>query len=316
MRPHALHHTRVVESIDDRIRASAFAWLREQVDLHGDVLPSVPLQKGFPFGEDRIPLWSMQGIFKPRQLDVPLSIRTSPDGPYDDDFDDEGFLLYRYRGTDPQHPDNRGLRRAMFERKPLVYLFGLVPGRYLVVWPVFVVGDEPDRLTFTIAVDYDYYADPARHLTGDGADLLDEDAKPRRRYITRTVRTRLHQRGFRERVLQAYRCRCALCRLRHAELLDAAHIIPDREESGIPEVRNGISMCKLHHAAFDRFVLGVSPDYEVHVRDDILDEIDGPMLQHGLKEMHGARITVPRTATSRPDRDLLAERFEQFRRFG
>lgn len=305
-----------METLDDQIRAAAFAWLREQVDLHGDVLPSRLLAEGFPFGGGRIPLFSPQGIFKPRQLDIPLSIRTSPSGPYDDDFNEDGFLLYKYRGTDPHHPDNRGLRKAIFESKPLVYLFGLIPGRYLVVWPVFIVGDEPEALTFTVAADYDYYGDPAQSAMRSSAAAVEEDAAPRRRYITSVVRTRLHQRGFRERVLKAYRRQCALCRLRHAELLDAAHIIPDREERGIPEVRNGISMCKLHHAAYDRFVLGVTPDYEVRIRDDVLDEIDGPMLQHGLKEMHGRRLIVPRSEPSRPDRDLLAERFEQFMDFG
>ncbi len=37
----------------------------------------------------------------------------------------------------------------------------------------------------------------------------------------------MHQQEFRQRVLRAYRERCAICRLRHEELLDAAHILPD-----------------------------------------------------------------------------------------
>ena len=43
--------------------------------------------------------------------------------------------------------------------------------------------------------------------------------------------------------------RCALCRLRHQELLDAAHITPDSEAEGEPLVSNGVVLCKLHHAA-------------------------------------------------------------------
>ena len=64
---------------------------------------------------DRVPLVSQQGIFKPRVLpDLPLSIRTSARGPYDDHFGPGGeTLLYAYRGTDPQHPDNVRLRKAM-----------------------------------------------------------------------------------------------------------------------------------------------------------------------------------------------------------
>lgn len=60
-------------------------------------------------------------------------------------------------------------------------------------------------------------------------EIRDSEDEARRKYITSSVRNRLHQRGFRERVLSAYKEQCALCRLRHRELLDAAHIIPDNE---------------------------------------------------------------------------------------
>ena len=53
----------------------------------------------------------------------------------------------------------------------------------------------------------------------------------------------------------------------HAELLDAAHIVPDADE-GEPVIPNGLALCKLHHAAFDRYFLGVRPDYVLQVRPD------------------------------------------------
>ena len=71
-------------------------------------------------------------------------------------------------------------------------------------------------------------------------------------YITTLVQRRLHQQAFRERVLLAYREACSICRLRHRELLDAAHILPDRHPLGEPLVSNGLALCTLHHAAFDR----------------------------------------------------------------
>jgi putative restriction endonuclease len=71
-------------------------------------------------------------------------------------------------------------------------------------------------------------------------------------------------------------------------------------------------MCKIHHAAFDRNLLGVSPDHRVQINRDLLEEIDGPMLRHGLQEMHGVTIQLPSRAAERPDRDRLAARFEQF----
>lgn len=299
-----------LNDLDRRVRLTAFDWLREVTQLHGDVLPRSVLAEGFLFEGTRVPLIGPQGIFKPRVLPtVPLSITTAPHGPYSDTIAG-GRLRYAYRGTDPQHSDNRGLRMAMTEHLPLVYLYGLRPGRYFAVWPVFVIGDSPSELFFDIAVDDQVLAMQA----APHADAISEDrAMIRREYITRIVRQRLHQRAFRERVLEAYREQCALCRLRHQELLDAAQITPDAVLEGEPVVPNGLALCKLHHAAFDQHFLTVRPDYLIEVRRSILDEHDGPMLVHGLKEMHLRQIYVPPSPNLQPDRERLAQRYEAFR---
>jgi putative restriction endonuclease len=77
-------------------------------------------------------------------------------------------------------------------------------------------------------------------------------------------------------------------------------------------VPNGLALCRLHHGAFDRNLLGISPDLEVRLAPEVLDEEDGPMLEHGLREFHGHRINVPRSKHSKPDRDRLAWRYERF----
>lgn len=293
---------------DGRVRQAAFAWLAEQVGLHGDVLPRSVLAQGFMYEGNRVPLLGPQGIFKPRVLDVPLSITAIPNGPYDDGYSPEGLLLYRYRGTDPQHPDNAGLRAAMARKIPLVYFHRVVEGKYLAIWPVFIVGDDPKALTFKVEVDDAGFA--KYDAPDEAAPLWIKDG--RRAYITATVRQRVHQRSFRERVLQAYREQCALCRLRHEELLDAAHIIPDSEPEGEPRVSNGIALCKLHHAAFDRQFLAIRPDYVIEVRADILKEEDGPMLLHGLKGMHRQKLVLPRAVEHRPNPSLLEPRYRRF----
>lgn len=293
---------------DTRVRSAAFEWLQAQVAIHGDVLAWKLLQRGFHLDGSRVPLLSQQGIFKPAVMDVPLSIRTSPEGPYHDAFQSEGLLAYSYRGTDPQHRENRGLRFAMEERLPLVYFHRLVAGRYLATWPVFIVQDRPEALSFLVAVD------DATHLALPDADTwsVGEDPSARRQYITTLTRRRLHQRAFRERVLSAYRHQCSLCRLKHEELLDAAHIIPDREPEGEPVVSNGLALCRLHHAAFDRFFLGVRPDYTIEVRADVLEEQDGPTLRHAIQGLHGKRISLPRKPEDRPSIELLESRYERF----
>ena len=295
---------------DATVRNAAFEWLRVQVESHGDVLPRVLLARGFTLNGRRVPLVSPQGIFKPQVLsDAPLSITTAPDGPYDDAFGPNGLLRYRYRGTNPDHPDNRRLGFAMRERLPLVYFHGVFRGKYVAAWPVFVVGDDRGGLTFTIAVDDVRNVWPSAGV--QPAAVHDDMEEGRRQYVTAAVRQRLHQRAFRERVLDAYREQCAFCRFRHAELLDAAHIEPDAD-GGEPVVSNGLALCRLHHAAFDRYFVGVRPDYVLQVRPDLLEEEDGPTLIHGIQSLHGTRIACPRRVGLRPDPHLLEKRYDTF----
>jgi putative restriction endonuclease len=298
---------------DSRIRAAAFTFLEEQTRLHGEVLSRDILGRGFTLNGMRIPLVGPQGIFKPAAAEMPLTITTAPivegrDRPYEDRIEAGGAILYRYRGTDPQHPDNVGLRAAMHRQTPLVYLYGLVPGRYLPVWPVYIVGDDPNALAFKVAVD------DARILHVGSRIEESMETETRRKYVTRYTRQRLHQQSFRQRVLAAYQECCAICRLRHEELLEAAHILPDGHPRGEPIVPNGLALCKLHHAAFDGHLLGVNPDLIVHVAPSILTEPDGPMLRHGLQAFHGSRIRVPHPSALRPNRDFLAERYELFKK--
>jgi hypothetical protein len=82
-------------------------------------------------------------------------------------------------------------------------------------------------------------------MIADGASLAGEG---RRQYVTQVTQRRLHQEGFRLRVLKAYRDCCAVCQLQHQQLLDAAHILPDGHPKGEPVVPNGLALCKLHHA--------------------------------------------------------------------
>lgn len=301
--------------LDRAVRTAAFNFLGDQARLHGEWWPPVLsrdlLAAGFVFDGIRVPLVGPQGIFKPAILkSLPLTITTAPpepnrQAPYDDAFG-YGHLIYRYRGIDANHRYNAGLREAMASAVPLIYLHGIVPGRYLAVWPVYVIADQPEQLSFQIAFEPgDALADPA-------LELLVEDA--RRTYAMRMVKQRLHQEGFRERVLSAYQRTCSVCRLRHRELLDAAHIIRDGEPRGDPIVPNGLALCKLHHAAFDSNIIGIRPDLVVQVRRDVLDEVDGPMLLHGLQGLHDVRIWIPHSQSLRPAPDRLEERYAEFER--
>jgi putative restriction endonuclease len=142
-------------------------------------------------------------------------------------------------------------------------------------------------------------------------DLALDDPDLVRAYAERVVQVRLHQPLFRQRVLVAYANQCSICRLRHTRLLDAAHVLPD-SEGGPPVVTNGIAMCKIHHAAYDVDIFGISPDYKVGVRPDVLQEADGPTLRYTLQEINGSAIQLPAKHSARPDRELLNHRWQKF----
>jgi putative restriction endonuclease len=227
--------------------------------------------------------------------------------PYDDEPGPDGYLRYMWRGEDPLHAENVAMRRALERRLPLVWFHGIAAGLYLPVYPVELVAEEPDMRRFVVALDADQALGWAET---EGLDLT-----ARRRYAERTVLERLHQPLFRARVLHAYEGACAICHLRHVELLDAAHIVAD-SEGGEPVVPNGISFCKIHHAAFDFSLIGVRPDYRIEVREDVLAESDGPTLRHSLQEVHGTVLELPRQRAARPDPDLLEIRYQRFREAG
>jgi putative restriction endonuclease len=132
-----------------------------------------------------------------------------------------------------------------------------------------------------------------------------------RRYAVRETRVRLHQARFRGRILVAYASRCAICRLKETRLLDAAHIVGDLQDKGDPQIENGLSLCSIHHRAFDQDLVGVAPDYRVHVAPRLLEDEDGPMLEL-LKTFHEQTIELPAKRAWRPDPDRLALRFERF----
>ncbi|MFV0532038.1 MAG: HNH endonuclease [Cumulibacter sp.] len=253
-------------------------------------------------GTTRRAIDQSRGIWNPRDLDATLSVLSSPTGPYADAQVATGLYRYSYRSGSGTGGDNRKLIRAYELQLPIVLLIRLdLPGHFAPVFPCYVTDNDPVEQVVYIAVDA-----PAHDLMSPNASELE------RNYAERTTRQRLHQAAFRGQVLLAYESTCAVCRLRHPEFLDAAHIIADSHERGDAIVPNGLTLCKIHHAAYDRNLMGISPEYRVHIDLNLLDEIDGPMLKHGLQEMHGQSITVPRARRQQPDRERLDVRFRAF----
>lgn len=255
-----------------------------------------------------------RGIWRPKGLVGALSIVTTfrepgRERPYEDEIGNDGLPRYMWEGDDPNFYTNVALRNSMEHQLPMIWFVGVgrAPARYQVVSPVYLVNEEPQLKRFIVVP-----MDEAAFLP----EVLGQESpiqETMRRYLRTETTVRLHQPVFRASVLRAYETRCAVCNLGHYQLLDAAHIMPDRHDLGIASVVNGMALCKIHHAAFDSNILGVTPDFVVKIRPDLLEEIDGPMLQHGLKELHDHRLMkLPDNKKEQPRRDLLELAYERF----
>lgn len=289
-------------AIENALRVQIMAWVKARSDANGGFISRHELLSYRANGE-KLPLIDYsRGIRNPVAFASTLSIVATVNGPYDDLESSDGLLRYAYRAGDPWSGDNRKLRNAITAGVPLILFRKEVKNILVPVLPVYVVDDYPEERTFVIALDEATASfDDLRHMT-----------ELQKSYSVRTARQRVHQAAFRARVIVAYDTRCAVCDLRHGILLDAAHILPDSHELGEPTVKNGLSLCKIHHAAFDANLLGVTPDSVVKINRRLLDEVDGPMLEHGMKEMHGRVLRAPGRRLDAPNRAFLEIRYREF----
>jgi putative restriction endonuclease len=295
---------------ESEVRSLAMQWLTIRTNDGADPISSGELLDFSVDGEPFRLMDPQRGIRKPATFSGALSIRTvyTPPGrgaPYDDRQGRDGLVRYKWRGDDPQHAENRALRAAMVGQFPIIWFFGVGPALYQPIFPVYLLSEEPADQQFVIDPDV------ARGLVAPFSPVEDT----LRRYIMRETRQRLHQPVFRATVIRAYAGRCAVCALHHPELLDAAHIVADRDERGIASVTNGLALCKIHHAAYDQRILGIRPDdLVVQIRADLLAEVDGPMLKHGLQGRHNQRLMqLPAVRAERPSRELLEISYAAFR---
>lgn len=302
---------------DRRIRGAAFAAIEKLSRQHGGQIPWQVIRVGFQAGGETVLFANRaKGIFKPRQMSAALSIKTTVPRAgrslwYRDqsvgatNLDDAtGLLRYDLSRGGREDPTNRALQAAMRRGAPLIYFMGVSPATYQPVFPVWVEDFRQEEGYVLLAT-----ADFAVTEVVSPVAAVREGIEAS--YSAITTRTRNHQAWFSARTKAAYRWRCAFSGLPVRELLVGAHIVSDAE-GGPPSVRNGICMSALHHVAFDSHLIGVDPDYRVHVASPLREQQDGDLLAN-IKRIDGARLRLPQAPEDWPDRRFLDRRFKQFR---
>jgi len=238
-------------------------------------VPASELQH-FTTGGRRVFLKGQQGIFKPAELTEPLSITSTLDSPYNDDPIEGSRVLYDFLPSSREF-ENVGLKRCAEAELPLIYFLQVKrrPGpEYVIFAPVFVVGWDDSTRRFLIDLSEQRPGEVvspaplARQLMLPAIRTPEspmEIAALSRSYVITEVQRRLYEARFRNQVLDAYRDRCAVCVLRVRPLLDAAHVVPDRDPKPVIEISEGLALCATHHRAFDAHVLRYDSDYRVRI---------------------------------------------------
>ncbi len=304
------------DALDDRMRLAAFERIRDLEAVH-DHIPWSEIDKGFSFEGSKISLATRpRGIFKPKEMKFLLSIRTvfprtGRRAWYEDQidvhrkfFENTESIDYDFMEGSEDAAPNRWLREACEKRIPVIYLLGIAPALYQAIVPTFVTDWNPRSKKARICF----------HAPDSRQNEIPETPEPEeKRYAFRMVKQRIHQGQFRESILAVYKGRCALSGISERRLLDAAHIIPDTDpELGQPVISNGLLLSKIHHAAFDGHLIGIDPDYGLHVSKRLLDQNDGPTLE-ALKKLDGNKLRLPKLEKHHPDKNLLAMRYEDFK---
>lgn len=289
-----------------RIRETIFAWLDRLMVKNGSPEITRAQLQTFEYQGMRINLLdTSRGIRNPAQFDVTLSVMTSASSStgYSDEVRPDGLIRYSLERGGPEWGSNRKLLAALGTEIPLIYFKGVRPGVFEATYPVYVRQFDADAACVYLEPDeaFKLYGDPLAF------------SELNRSYIEQRVQVRRHQTLFRAHVMGAYRQSCSVCELRQYMLVDAAHITPDADLDGVAHVSNGLALCKLHHTAYDRDLLGISPEYEIQIRPDLLTtNHHSASLQVNFLDFHGKPLRVPDTSTHWPDRDRLAARFTQF----
>lgn len=250
------------DAFQTQLRATAIAFVRALSDRYAAV-PNHELD-AFAFRAERVSLKAQQGIFKPRQLELPLSIRTAIGSPYADETVDGELVRYDFAPRSREY-DNDGLKRCREGAVPLIYFHQvkLKPNpEFFVFAPAFVAGWDDASRTFMIDLSERIpVVQPASRI----ADVAVDPFTVEKAYAETRVQRRLHQARFRNEILQAYRDRCAVCVLRLRPLLDAAHVMPDAGPSPSLTTNDGLALCAQHHRAFDARILLYDDGYRVHI---------------------------------------------------
>jgi len=286
----------------------------------------------FVLGVERIhPL--IEGIYKPKWSDHALSIASMKVNPYADKLtylpDGRWTIKYSAKKGGPDTAVNTGLFNCMKNREPVIVLeqlsgkTGKQGARYRLMGLGLINSYDPDIFN----IHHVDFAKLEQISNGANEDIIIasalrsftlEEFNP---FISEDktiyqVSSQKRSQAFKEVVLDQYGYKCAVTGIKyHSENLieaQAAHIISN-SKNGTDDPRNGISLSRTAHWAFDVGMFTISDQYEIVVnpKAKLASANKFPIL-----EMHGAQIYLPEDENYYPHQEALEwHKKEIFNRF-
>jgi hypothetical protein len=263
--------------------------LAEFARYTGRIMPAAFLRNTSDYipGVDRIhPL--MSGIYKPAWSEYALCIKMAPGSPYErkDEviFLDDGRWLMTYspRSGGLDISDNRALIRCIDDHAPLAVVQQVTDktkgSTYRILGLGIITGFDARRDVFLVEsaslsalaqVSAAIQDEKQRYevvlyaeLTNEFRPFMQED---RVSYVTSLPK---RDEAFREVLLTEYDYTCAICGMKFVvdklHEAQAGHIVP-KNRNGTDDPRNGLTLCRAHHWAFDAGLFTLASDYTIVV---------------------------------------------------
>jgi putative restriction endonuclease len=118
----------------------------------------------------------------------------------------------------------------------------------------------------------------------------------------RTVKVRLNQNYFRQRILASYNERCCITGLDIPSLLITSHIIPwAKNEKERLNPRNGLCLNSIHDKAFDKGLLTIKPDYTIELSSVILKKKRETTISDLFIKYEKQKIIMPHRFSPNPE---------------
>ena len=129
---------------------------------------------------------------------------------------------------------------------------------------------------------------------------------------TRQVKVEIRegQGFFRDNLHRIYEGTCCITGANAPDLLDAAHIIPWKQNKAIGcDPRNGLLLTTLHHRAFDKGLITIDENYHVKV-SPIVKKMSSPFIDSALLKYDGQPMRMPSDPYI-PKQEYLAQHREE-----